>query len=93
MRVRRAGPAVAFLSIAFFLFYWLCLVGGEELANRLLMPPWLAMWLANIVLGALGLYWTLRACEVRGPWSRRARPRVVVTPRLETLPRAVGPAA
>jgi lipopolysaccharide export system permease protein len=73
MRVRRAGPAVAFVSIAFFLFYWLCLVGGEELANRLLLPAWLAMWLPNLVLGALGLAWTLRACELSG---RRPVPRV-----------------
>jgi lipopolysaccharide export system permease protein len=71
MRVRRAGPAVAFLSVAFFLFYYLCLVGGEELANRLLLPPWLAMWLPNLVLGGIGLYWTLGACEVRMPWARR----------------------
>ncbi len=64
MRVRRAGPAVAFVSVAFFLFYYLCLVGGEELANRLLLPPWLAMWLPNIVLGAWGLVATLRAVEL-----------------------------
>ena len=64
MRVRRAGPAVAFVSIAFFLFYYLCLVGGEELANRLLLPPWLAMWLANIVIGWFGVRWTLQACEL-----------------------------
>src|SRR5262245_13659625 len=73
MRVRRAGPAVAFLSVAFFLFYYLCLVGGEELANRLLLPPWLAMWLPNLVLGGLGLYWTLGVCEVRWPWQGRRR--------------------
>src|SRR5205085_9768031 len=60
MRVRRAGPAVAFVSIAFFLFYYLCLVGGEELANRLMLPAWLAMWLLNIVRGSWGLYETLR---------------------------------
>jgi len=72
MRVRRAGPAVAFVSIAFFLFYYLCLVGGEELANRLLLPAWLAMWLPNIVLGAWGVLWTLDACELRG--QRPARP-------------------
>jgi hypothetical protein len=63
---------VAFLSVLFFMFYWLCLIGGEELANRLLMPPWLGMWLPNIVLGALGIQWMLEACEVRTPWSRRA---------------------
>ncbi len=71
MRVRRAGPAVAFVSVAFFLFYYLCLIGGEELANRLLLPPWLSMWLPNIVLGAWGLDWTLKACEIRR--SRPAR--------------------
>lgn len=65
MRVRRAGPAVAFVSVAFFLFYYLCLIGGEELANRLLLAPWLAMWLPNIVLGAWGIVWTLQACEIR----------------------------
>jgi hypothetical protein len=70
MRVRRAGPAVAFVSVAFFLFYYLCLVGGEELANRLLLPPWLSMWLPNLVLGTLGLDWTLRACELRRPGAR-----------------------
>jgi lipopolysaccharide export system permease protein len=71
MRVRRAGPAVAFLSIAFFVFYWVCLVGGEELARRSLFPPWLAMWLPNLVLGVVGIDWTLRACETRMPWHRR----------------------
>ena len=73
MRVRRAGPAVAFLSVVFFLFYWLCLIGGEELANRLLLPPWLAMWLPNLVLGGMGLDWTLKACDVSLPWARRRR--------------------
>ncbi len=74
VRVRRAGPAVAFLSIGFFLFYYLCLVGGEELANRLILSPALAMWLPNVVLGAVGLDSTLRACEIRPPWDfRRAR--------------------
>ncbi len=73
MRVRRAGPAVAFVSIAFFLFYYLCLVGGEELANRLLMPAWLAMWLPNLVLGAWGSVWTIQACDLL-PRRRRAAP-------------------
>ena len=74
MRVRRAGPAVAFVSVAFFLFYYLCLVGGEELANRLLLPPWLAMWLPNLVLGTWGLLATLRAIEVWRPRALRVTP-------------------
>jgi lipopolysaccharide export system permease protein len=65
MQVRRGGVAIGFLSILFFAFYYLCLQFGESFADRLLLPPWLAMWLANIVLGSWGLYATLRACEVR----------------------------
>jgi len=83
MRVRRAGPAVAFVSVAFFLFYYLCLIGGEELANRLLLAPWLAMWLPNIVLGAWGIVWTLQACEIRLGRRRAHAP----------LPRAAAAAA
>jgi lipopolysaccharide export system permease protein len=77
MRVRRGGPAVAFMSIGFFLFYYICLVGGEDLANRLWLPAWFAIWIANIVLGLLGLDLTARACDVRLPWHglRRLRPR------------------
>lgn len=73
MRVRRGGVAIGFLSIAFFAFYYLCLQFGESFADRLLLPPWLAMWLANIVLGTWGLFATLAACEVRlGRSVRRA---------------------
>jgi len=74
MRVRRAGPAVAFVSIVFFLFYYLCLVGGEELANRLLLAPWISMWLPNLVLGWWGIDWTLKACELRRPSPVAAPP-------------------
>ena len=37
----------------------------------LLLPAWLALWLANIVLGMLGVDLTARACDVRLPWHRR----------------------
>ena len=87
MRVRRAGPAVAFISVAFFLFYWLCLIGGEELAHRLLIPAWLSMWLPNLVLGGLGLHWTLEACDIALPWSRR--PRLARAPAAARQARAV----
>jgi lipopolysaccharide export system permease protein len=74
MRVRRGGIAVGFLSILFFAFYYLCLQFGESFADRLLLPPWLAMWLANLLLGSWGLLETLRACEVRVGLGRARRP-------------------
>jgi lipopolysaccharide export system permease protein len=74
MRVRRGGVAIGFLSIGFFAFYYLCLQFGESFADRLLLPPWLAMWLANIVLGTWGLVATLSACEVQIGRSVRRSP-------------------
>ena len=75
MQVKRGGVAIGFLSILFFAFYYLCLQFGESFADRLLLPPWLAMWLANIVLGGWGLVATLQACEVRLGRSVRHRAR------------------
>jgi lipopolysaccharide export system permease protein len=68
---RRGGFAVAFLSAVFFLFYYLCLVGGEQLADRLLVPSWLAMWASNIFLGGLGIVLTARVIVSGQP----ARPK------------------
>jgi hypothetical protein len=75
MRGRRRGIAVAFLSILFFVFYYLCLAGGEELADRRILAPWFAMWAPNLVIGAIGGWLTLRAAElVRSPRRPRRRP-------------------
>lgn len=65
-RVRRGGPTMAAaISIGFFLVYWLFLIGGEKLADRGFVSPWLAMWSPNLLLGALALLWVTRMS--RGP--------------------------
>ena len=47
----RSGKGVSLsLAIGLFLVYYLFLVGGEKMADRGMMHPALAMWLANIVL-------------------------------------------
>jgi lipopolysaccharide export system permease protein len=53
----------ATLSIAFFLIYWICLILGEDLADRRLLSPFLAMWFPNIVIGIFGAYLTWRAVK------------------------------
>lgn len=61
MMARRGNFGVAAsLSLAFFLFYWACLIGGEKLADRDILSPFLSMWIANFVVGALGIYLTIR---------------------------------
>ena len=53
----------ASLSLGFFLLYWACLIGGEKLADRGFLQPWVGMWAANIILGVLGLYLTFRTAR------------------------------
>jgi lipopolysaccharide export system permease protein len=53
------GVAATF-SLGFFILYWASLIGGEKLADRNLISPWLGMWGANIVLFIIGVYLTIR---------------------------------
>jgi lipopolysaccharide export system permease protein len=76
IRARKSGIGVVFLSILFFVFYWLCLLGGEEMADRGIIPAWLAMWSPNAALGVVGIVLTLRAAEIlRRPVPRRRATR------------------
>jgi lipopolysaccharide export system permease protein len=66
LAMSRAGVGlVASLAVFTFLFYWVTLVQGEKLADRGLLPPWLGMWAANVIVGVLGVYLVLR--ESRDP--------------------------
>jgi lipopolysaccharide export system permease protein len=51
------------LSIAFFLIYWICLILGEDLADRRFLSPFWAMWFPNIVIGIFGAFLTWRAVK------------------------------
>jgi len=58
---RRGGFGVAAgMSLGFFLLYWACLIGGEKLADRELISPFLSMWAANFLLGIIGLFLIFR---------------------------------
>ncbi len=65
IRARRGGLAAGFISVGFFVFYYLCLIGGEQLADRDIADPWLSMWLPNIILGFLGVWLTVKVCQIR----------------------------
>jgi lipopolysaccharide export system permease protein len=52
IRMGRSGMNMAIgLSLLFFLVYYVCLIGGEKLADRGLASPFLAMWAPNIIFG------------------------------------------
>jgi lipopolysaccharide export system permease protein len=71
----------ASLSFGFFLMYWACLIGGEKLADRGIIAPWVGMWIANIILGVLGIYLTVRSAQesprIRWAEFRRFVPKVL----------------
>ncbi|MBW3660343.1 MAG: LptF/LptG family permease [Gemmatimonadetes bacterium] len=81
VRARRGGYGFAMgASTLVFVFYYLLLTGGEDLADRRLLPPWVAMWAGNLIfllLGAWLLRRTARETAGRGwrlpgvwPWRR-----------------------
>ena len=72
VKARRGGVGIGFgVSLAFFVVYYLFLVGGEELANRGMLSPFLAMWAANILLGIVGLILTLQTTREFRLWPKR----------------------
>ncbi|HYQ87250.1 MAG TPA: LptF/LptG family permease [Bacteroidota bacterium] len=82
---RRGTFAVAAsMSFGFFLLYWASLIGGEKLADRAIIPPWVGMWGANILIGCLGIYLTLRMGRenlfINWRWFRKFLPRSLRNP-------------
>jgi lipopolysaccharide export system permease protein len=70
LRFPRGGIGLVIgVSLAVFTIYYIGLIGGEDLGDRLIVTPFLAMWGPNLVfsvVGVLGL-WSLR----REGWSAR----------------------
>ncbi len=57
---RKGGIGTGILySLSFFVIYWICLIGGENMADRLLINPILAMWASNIIIGSFGIFITI----------------------------------
>ena len=55
VKVKKGGFGVsASISLFFFLIYWAFLIWGEKLGNRNILPPFLGMWAANILLSFIG---------------------------------------
>ncbi|MBN1781791.1 LptF/LptG family permease [bacterium] len=61
MMARHGGMTAWILSLIFFLIYWSCLIGGEQLADRGYIAPWIAMWIANILVGGFGVFLVLHS--------------------------------
>ncbi|PYO75349.1 MAG: hypothetical protein DMD64_00800, partial [Gemmatimonadetes bacterium] len=49
-------------SLAVFSVYYVGLIGGEEFGDRLIVPPFFAMWTPNLIflIVSIPLLWTAR---------------------------------
>ncbi len=87
---RKGGRASGFtLSIVIIFLYYVLITAGENMAIKGRIAPWLGMWGADIVFGALGLWlFATSAREVPRLARRRRRNR----PEEEAEPVPSGPA-
>lgn len=52
----------ALISTIFLTFYWITIIQGEKLADRLYISPFAGMWTTNIILTVVGGYMVIRLC-------------------------------
>ncbi len=56
IKIRTGGFVSAFaVSLFFFIVHYVFLIGGEKLADRMIVKPWLAMWGPDILILIFGL--------------------------------------
>lgn len=57
IRLGRSGMNMAVgLSMLVFIVYYVCLIGGEKLADRQILSPVIAMWAPNIMFGVAAVF-------------------------------------
>lgn len=67
---RRGNMGISIgISLGLFIMYWAFLIGGEDLADRGIVSPFSAMWSANIIIGAVGLYLIYVVTTETSPWA------------------------
>lgn len=61
------------ISAGFLTFYWISLIQGEKMADRLFISPFTGMWFSNILLTVIGGYMVIRLCtsfKLSSLWSK-----------------------
>jgi len=63
LRYYRGGVGLVIgMSVVVFTVYYVGLIGGEDLGDRLVVPPFLSMWTPNLLFAVAGLIgmWRIR---------------------------------
>lgn len=95
LRFQRGGVGLVIgMSVAVFTVYYVGLIAGEELGDRLVLSPFFAMWIPNLLFAIVGVagLWRIRKpgnSPHGGDWSDVVEPirRVVGAPLAALRPR------
>ncbi len=70
LRFPRGGVGLTIgVSLFVFALYYICLIAGESIAKRGLMPAVVSMWMANVIFGLIAL-WMLAKMGQEGSTAR-----------------------
>jgi len=70
LRFPRGGVGLTIgVSLFVFALYYVCLIAGESIAKRGMMPAVISMWMANVIFGLIAL-WLLSRMGKEGSTSR-----------------------
>jgi lipopolysaccharide export system permease protein len=70
LRFPRGGVGLTIgVSLFVFALYYVCLIAGESIAKRGLMPAVVSMWMANVIFGLIAL-WLLARMGQEGSTTR-----------------------
>lgn len=70
LRFPRGGVGLTIgVSLIVFALYYVCLIGGQALGNRGIIPPAISMWMADVLFAAVAL-WLLARMGSEGSTAR-----------------------
>jgi lipopolysaccharide export system permease protein len=88
LRFPRGGVGLTIgVSLGVFALYYVCLIGGQALGNRGIIPPAISMWMADVLFAAVAL-WLLARMGAEGSTGRGGDAREffdAITGRLKKL--------
>jgi len=64
----------ALIGTVFLTFFWISIIQGEKLADRLYISPFTGMWFANILLAVIGGLMVINLCtpfRISNLWKKR----------------------
>lgn len=64
----------ALIATCFLTFFWISIIQGEKLADRLFISPFMGMWFSNIFLGVVGGLMMINLCtpfRISNLWKNR----------------------